>query len=105
MAYTILMNGTDEQKAQLLPVACGDEFKAAAAALIEPRFTFCPSKIGTTAKRDGEEYILKGTKCLVPLAADSDNLLVFAATEPGAGFSGVQAFIVPKGRGECRDQR
>ena len=97
MAYTVLMYGTEEQKQQLLPVACGDEFKAAAAALVEPKFAFCPSKLSTTAKHEGEEYVLKGSKCLVPLAADSDNLLVFAATEPGAGFAGVQAFVVPKG--------
>jgi alkylation response protein AidB-like acyl-CoA dehydrogenase len=46
--------------------------------------------------RDGEEYVLKGRKCIVPLAADSDNLLVFATTNQGAGFAGVDAFIVPR---------
>ena len=97
MAYSVLLEGTDVQKQSLLPVFCGDEFKPAAAALVEPRYNFCPSLLQTTATRDGEEYILKGRKCLVPLAADSDNLLVFATTDPGAGFAGVEAFVVPRG--------
>jgi acyl-CoA dehydrogenase len=97
MAYTVLLEGTDEQKQQLLPAACGDEFKAAAAAIVEPRIGYDPSRLMTTATRDGEEYVLKGKKCLVPLAAESDTLLVFATSDPGAGFSGVQAFLVPRG--------
>lgn len=96
MAYSVLLAGTDEQKKALLPTACGEEFKAAGTALVEPRYSFCPSQCATTAERDGDEYILKGEKCLVPLAAESDNLLVFAATSPGAGFAGVDAFIVPR---------
>jgi alkylation response protein AidB-like acyl-CoA dehydrogenase len=97
LAYSILIDGTEEQKQQLLPAVCSEEFKAAAVALVEPRMGFDPSKMMTTAVRDGEEYVLKGKKCLVPLAAESDNLLVFAAAEAGAGFSGVEAFIVPRG--------
>ena len=96
MAYTVLLGGTDEQKENLLPAFCGEEFKAAGAALVEPRYSFCASQLFATAKRDGEEFVLKGEKCLVPLAADSENLLVFAATEPGAGFAGVEAFVVPR---------
>ncbi|HEY5531274.1 MAG TPA: acyl-CoA dehydrogenase family protein [Candidatus Anoxymicrobiaceae bacterium] len=97
MAYSVLLEGTDEQKQALLPAACGEEFKAASAALVEPRYSFCPSAMFTTAERDGDEYILRGKKCLVPLAAESDNMLVFASTSPGAGFAGVEAFIVPRG--------
>jgi alkylation response protein AidB-like acyl-CoA dehydrogenase len=96
MAYSILLDGTEEQKASLLPNACGEEFKAAGAALIEPRYSFCPSALATAAERDGTEYVLTGQKCLVPLAAESENLLVFATTDPGAGFAGVDAFVVPR---------
>lgn len=96
-AYTVLLEGTEEQKKQWLPAFCEEEFKAAGAALVEPRFNFCASALSATAVRDGEEYVLKGSKCQVPLAADSENLLVFASTEPGAGFAGVQAFMVPAG--------
>ncbi|MBU1669693.1 MAG: acyl-CoA dehydrogenase family protein [Actinobacteria bacterium] len=97
MAYTVLLYGTDEQKKMYLPVACGEAFTPAAAALVEPRYAFCPSQLTTSAVRDGEEYILNGSKCLVPLAGEADNLLVFASTNPGMGFAGVDAFIVPKG--------
>lgn len=96
-AYTVLLEGTDEQKKELLPQFCVEEFKAAGAALVEPRYSFCPSSLGTSATRDGGEYVLKGRKCLVPLAPDSENLLVFATANPGAGFAGVDAFIVGKG--------
>jgi acyl-CoA dehydrogenase len=95
-AYTVLLEGTEEQKQAMLPAACGEAFVASGAAVVEPRFSFDASALMTSAVRDGEEYVLKGQKCLVPLAADSDNLLVFATTNPGAGFSGVEAFIVPK---------
>jgi alkylation response protein AidB-like acyl-CoA dehydrogenase len=96
LAYTVLLEGTDEQKTALLPAACGEEFKAAATALIEPRYSFCPSMIATKAVRDSDDYLLTGQKCMVPLAAESDNMLVFATTDPGAGFAGVDAFVVPK---------
>lgn len=97
MAYAALLYGTDEQKENLLPAFCSDEFKPASTALIEPRYNFCPSLLQTTATRDGEEYILKGRKCLAPLAAESESLLVFATSDPGAGFAGVDAFVVPRG--------
>ena len=96
LAYTVLLEGTAEQETALLPAACGEKFKAAATALIEPRYSFCPSMIATKAVRDGDDYLLTGQKCLVPLAAESDNMLVFATTDPGAGFAGVDAFVVPK---------
>jgi acyl-CoA dehydrogenase len=96
LAYTVLLEGTGEQKTALLPPACGEEYKAAATALIEPRYSFCPSMMATKAVRDGDEYLLTGQKCMVPLAAECENMLVFAATDPGAGFAGVDAFIVPR---------
>src|SRR5450830_1570692 len=95
-AYTVLLEGTEEQKQAVLPSMCGEAFNASGAALVEPRFSFDASAPATRATRDGEEYVLKGQKCLVPLAADSDNLLVFATTNPGAGFAGVDAFLVPR---------
>jgi alkylation response protein AidB-like acyl-CoA dehydrogenase len=98
LAYSVLLEGTDEQKTALLPPACGEEFKPAATAILEPRYSFCPSMMATRAVRDGEDYLITGQKCMVPLAAESDNMLVFATTDPGAGFAGVDAFVVPKSR-------
>ena len=94
MAYTLLLEGTEDQK-KLLSGFCGDEFRPAGTALVEPRYTFCASNLMATATRDGSGYVLKGQKCLVPLAASSENLLVLATCDPGAGFAGVEGFIVP----------
>jgi alkylation response protein AidB-like acyl-CoA dehydrogenase len=95
LALAVLDQGTEEQKKQFLPAFAGEEYKPASCALLEPSFNFCPSSISTTAIRDGEEYILNGTKCMVPLARESESMIIFAATQPGMSFSGVEAFVVP----------
>ncbi len=88
----ILEMGTEEQKKKYLPMFCGAKFTAATAALIEPKFNFDPNELSTTARRDGNNYILNGEKCYVPLAAESEAILVYAA-EDGQ----TQGFIVEKG--------
>jgi alkylation response protein AidB-like acyl-CoA dehydrogenase len=96
-AYPILEMGTDEQKKKYLPQFCGEGFKFATAALMEPRVTFDPTILRTTARREGEEYVLAGEKCLVPYADRADLFLVFATTSPGAGAAGIEGYIVEKG--------
>jgi len=91
-AYPILEMGTDAQRKKYLPLFCGEKYKAATAALIEPRFGFDPYSLSTAARLDGNEYVLSGEKCYVPLAAEADLLLVYAA-ENGAS----RAFVVEKG--------
>jgi acyl-CoA dehydrogenase len=91
-AYPILEMGTEEQKKKYLPVFCGDKFRAASAALIEPHFEFDAGALQTTASLKGGSYILKGQKCYVPLAADADPLVVYAA-EKGKSCG----FIVDRG--------
>lgn len=97
LALSVLDQGTEEQKKQMLPVFCEEEYKAASCALVEPYYNFCASALRTTAEQDGDEYVLNGNKCLIPLAQESENLLVFAASSQGMGFSGVDGFIVPAG--------
>jgi acyl-CoA dehydrogenase len=97
LAYSILDQGSEEQKKQFLPAYCEEEFKAASCALVEPYYNFCPSALKTMAERDGDEYVLNGKKAMVPLAQEADTMLVFAVTSPGMGFSGVDAFIIPSG--------
>lgn len=97
LAIAVLDQGTEEQKKQLLPLFCEEEYQAASCAIVEPFYNFCASALKTTAVRDGEEYVINGSKCLVPLAQESGNTLVFAATTPGMGFSGVDAFVVAAG--------
>jgi acyl-CoA dehydrogenase len=91
-AYPILEMGTEEQKQKYLPAFCGDKFKAASAALIEPHFEFDPGSLTTTANLKDGGFVLKGQKCYVPLAADADPLLVYAALKGGSC-----CFIVDKG--------
>jgi len=90
-AYPVLEMGTDIQGQKYLPLFCGEEYKAATAALIEPRFGFDPYSLSTTARLDGNDYVLTGEKCYVPLAAEADRLLVYAA-EDGSS----QAFVVER---------
>ena len=91
-AFPILEGGTDAQKQAYLPLFCTETFKPATAALVEPRYDFDPYELATTAALKGDGYALNGQKCYVPLAADADLLLVWAA-ENGA----TQGFILPQG--------
>jgi acyl-CoA dehydrogenase len=90
-AYPLIEMGTDTQRKKYLPLFCSDKYKAATAALIEPRFGFDPYSMSTAARLDGNEYVLNGEKCYVPLAAEADSLLVYAA-ENGTS----EAFVVDK---------
>ena len=90
-SYPILEMGTETQRKKYLPLICDERFKAATAALTEPHFGFDPYSLSTIARSDGNEYVLDGEKCYVPLAAEVDFLLVYAA-ENGSS----QCFIVEK---------
>jgi len=92
VAFPVLEAGSEEQKEKYLSLFCGEVYKPATAALIEPRFHFDPHSLSTTARLDGGEYVLSGEKCYVPLAADADLILVYAAQD-GA----TQGFIVERG--------
>lgn len=91
VAYPVLLCGTEEQKETYLPQFCDESYRAATAALIEPRIQFDPCALQTTAVLNGDTYVLNGHKVYVPLAAASDLILVYAA-ENGA----TQGFLVDK---------
>ena len=91
-AYPVLEMGTETQKKKYLPLFCAEKYKAATAALIEPRFDFDPYSLSTVAQADGNQYVLNGEKCYVPLAAEAELFLIYAK-ENGAS----QGFIVEKG--------
>ena len=96
-AYPLLEMGTEEQRKKYLPRFCGETFTFATAALTEPRVTFDPAEMKTEARREGDEYVLNGRKCLVPFAGRADLFLVFASGAPGSGVAGVEGYIVEKG--------
>ncbi|MGH7814374.1 MAG: acyl-CoA dehydrogenase family protein [Candidatus Binataceae bacterium] len=96
VAFPILEFGTDEQRGAFLKRFTGAKFAAAAAAVAEPRFDFDPTAMQTTAKSGGGGWVLNGAKCFVPLAKESDTILVYAAARPDGGFAGVDGFLVPR---------
>ncbi|MBU2547545.1 MAG: acyl-CoA dehydrogenase family protein [Proteobacteria bacterium] len=97
MLVPILEFGTDEQKAEWLPKFCGEKFFAATAALMEPRIAFDPINLHTTCDMIGDEIVINGVKCMVPLADRAEHMLVYAITNKGAGAAAVEALIVDKG--------
>jgi acyl-CoA dehydrogenase len=92
VAYPILICGTQGQKEAFLPDFCDDAYPRATAALIEPTIQFDPQALKTTAVLEGDQYVLNGQKAYVPLAADADLFLIYAAEE-----GTTQGFLVEKG--------
>ncbi|HXG18348.1 MAG TPA: acyl-CoA dehydrogenase family protein [Methylomirabilota bacterium] len=88
----VLALGNQEQQQQVLPAYTGAAFTPGTAAVMEPRFRFDINELTTTATREHDGYILNGTKCYVPLAAEAQHLLVYARSEEG-----LTAFLVPPG--------
>jgi acyl-CoA dehydrogenase len=81
IALPVLLCGTTEQKQTLLPQFCTESYVCGSAALMEPRFGFDPYAPQTTAVKKDGKYILSGTKCNVPFAAESEWLMVYASLE------------------------
>jgi len=71
-------SGTEDQKHKYLCQLAEPTPPAFTAAFTEPGFKFDPHAPRTIAKREGDHYVLNGTKCLVPLAKDAKVTLVYA---------------------------
>lgn len=76
--------GTADQQSRYLPAFAGETPPKAAIAVSEPQPLFDPSQLKTSARKDGDSYILNGEKSLVPLAAEAELFLVAAQTDDGA---------------------
>ena len=91
VVYPLLEAGTPAQQAQhLRPFA--QAFHAATAAVVEPRFDFDTTRFTTTAAARDGGFVLNGAKCFVPLAQESETLLVLAQLGDERA-----AFLVPRG--------
>jgi acyl-CoA dehydrogenase len=94
---TITHYGTDEQKAQYLPALASGE-AVGCFALTEAEAGSDPSGMRTRAKRDGDDYVINGTKRFITNAELSTVFVVFARTDPDAqGTKGISAFLVDAG--------
>jgi alkylation response protein AidB-like acyl-CoA dehydrogenase len=74
----VLLSGTEAQKQNYLPQLADALPPPLTAALIEPGISFDTGAIKTTAQRDGDQYLLNGVKCTVPLLKDAQTVLVYA---------------------------
>jgi len=87
--------GSEEQKQRFLrPVAAGE--KLGAFGLTEPDAGSDASAIRSTARRDGDAYVLNGSKLWISCATQADTFLVFAKTDPAAGKRGISAFVIER---------
>jgi len=92
-SYPIVNVGTEEQKRKYLPgIARGDGL--AAFVLTEPEAGSDVAGITTTARADGDFYVLNGRKSLITNAGEAMVYTVFANSRPELGRRGISAFIV-----------
>ncbi|MDZ4121666.1 MAG: acyl-CoA dehydrogenase family protein [Candidatus Cloacimonadaceae bacterium] len=94
--YPILIGGSEEQKHKYLePIATGS--KLAAFALTEANAGSDAGAIETTARKDGDKYILNGTKQWITNGGEAEIYTVFAMTDKSKGARGASCFVVEKG--------
>src|ERR1700688_5089779 len=97
MGYIITHHGTDEQRKRFLPAMAAGE-KRGGLALTEPHAGSDVQSIRTTAVRNGDNYILKGSKMFITNARHGTMLAVAAKTNPHAdpAYAGISMLAVEK---------
>ena len=88
--------GTEEQKRKWLPRLCSGR-SLGAFGLTEPEAGSDAGGTRTTAVRDGDEYVLNGSKMWITSGAIADVVTCTAKTDPAAGTHGISCFLVEKG--------
>jgi alkylation response protein AidB-like acyl-CoA dehydrogenase len=98
-AAGLASSGTPEQIAQWVPECFGtaDEIKLGAYAVTEPQAGSDVKSLRSTAKLDGDEWVLNGTKVVITNGGIADVHVVVATVDPELGHRGQASFIVPKG--------
>jgi citronellyl-CoA dehydrogenase len=86
--------GSDELRAQYLVPAIAGEM-VSAVAVTEPDAGSDVAGIKTRAVRDGDDWVINGSKIYITNAATADWLCLLAVTDPGAGYGGFSQIIVP----------
>jgi alkylation response protein AidB-like acyl-CoA dehydrogenase len=93
--YPVLLRGTEAQKKYHFDLL--NEGKFAAFALTEPNAGSDAGSVATGAVKDGDHYILNGTKTFITNGGIAEVYTIFANTRKSAGIRGLTAFVVPKG--------
>jgi glutaryl-CoA dehydrogenase (non-decarboxylating) len=95
-SLSLLRYATEEQKQRwLTPQAKGE--KLACFGLTEPEAGSDVAAMRTTARHEGDVYLLNGQKNWISYATVADHALVFAKTDPSAKHKGISAFVLEKG--------
>jgi alkylation response protein AidB-like acyl-CoA dehydrogenase len=92
-ALAFKLSGSDEQKRRFLPRLASGELLAAYA-LTEPGSGSDAAAMRTEARRDGDGFVLEGSKRFITNAGVAGVYVVFAKTDPEAGHRGISAFAV-----------
>jgi isovaleryl-CoA dehydrogenase len=93
----IARNGSDEIRTRFLPRLC-DGSAIGALGLTEPGAgSDALGSMATTARRDGDHYVLNGRKLYITNGPVADILLVYAKTDKAQGAKGISAFVIERG--------
>ncbi|MDD9309974.1 acyl-CoA dehydrogenase [Cytobacillus firmus] len=91
----ILYFGTEEQKQKYIPKLASGEYLGAFC-LTEPSAGSDAGSLKSRAVKDGDHYVINGSKVFITNAGEADVNIVFASTNPELGSKGISAFIVEK---------
>ena len=89
--------GDPEQKARYIPKIASGEYAAGAFALTEPGAGSDAGSLRTAAVRDGDDYVLTGTKIFITSGTHAGVTMVAAKTDKDAGKRGISVFLVEQG--------
>jgi acyl-CoA dehydrogenase len=93
-AAPVMLSGSEDQKRRWLPPLI-EEPILCSFGLSEPNAGSDVSGIQTTAVRQGDEYLINGSKMFITNAGQAEWLVVFASTDKSKGHRGLSAFVVP----------
>jgi alkylation response protein AidB-like acyl-CoA dehydrogenase len=91
--YTLARHGSAEQKRRYLPAGASGE-SIGAWLLTEPHMGSDTANMKTTARRDGDAFVIDGTKQFISNGSEAGTAIVMAVTDPSAGRRGVSAFVL-----------
>ncbi|HVA93027.1 MAG TPA: acyl-CoA dehydrogenase family protein [Chloroflexota bacterium] len=97
----LLWLGTEEQRRRFVPNLASGRVLAAFA-LTEPEAGSDAAALRTTARREGDEYVLDGGKTFISNAGEAGLYTILAATDRSQGVRGISAFLVPAGSSGLR---
>ncbi len=92
----VLIGGTPEQKKLFLPLLLGPSGHVASCCITEPKGGSDTSSFSTTARLQGDHYLLNGSKVPILNAGNASFYVVWASSDTAKGWAGINAFLVHK---------